>query len=52
LADARRLAQLSQALRNELEHANSEILPATVFKQIDEIIKLAKSVKGKMWSDE
>jgi hypothetical protein len=50
MADARRLAQLSRELQDELEHAGGDTLPATLFKKADEIIKLAKSVKGKMRS--
>jgi hypothetical protein len=48
MADARRLAQLSRELLDELEHADGETLPADTFRKADEIIKLAKSVKGKM----
>jgi hypothetical protein len=50
MADARRLAQLSRELQDELEHAGGDTVPATLFKKTDEIIKLAKSVKGKMRS--
>lgn len=48
VTDARRLAQLSGELQEELEHAGGGILPATLFKKADEIIKLAKSVKSNM----
>lgn len=48
MADARRLAQLARELQDELEHANGFTLPADTFRKADEIIKLAKSVKGKM----
>lgn len=48
MADARRLAQLARELQNELEHADGLTLPADTFRKADEIIKLAKSVKGKM----
>jgi hypothetical protein len=50
VAEARRLAQLSRELQDELEHAGGDTLPAALFKKADEIIKLAKSVKGKMRS--
>jgi hypothetical protein len=50
VTDARRLTQLSNELQEELEHAGGDTLPATLFKKADEIIKLAKSVKGKMRS--
>jgi hypothetical protein len=50
MTDARRLAQLSRELQDELEHAGGDTLPASLFKKADEIIKLAKSVKGKMRS--
>jgi hypothetical protein len=50
MTDARRLTQLSNELQEELEHAGGDTLPATLFKKADEIIKLAKSVKGKMRS--
>ena len=48
MADARRLAQLARELQDELEHANGFTLPAGTFRKADEIIKLAKSVKGKL----
>jgi ketosteroid isomerase-like protein len=48
MSDARLLAERSQELETELEQGNGETLPAAVFKQADEIIKLAKSVKSKM----
>jgi peptide deformylase len=48
MADARRLAQLARELQDELEHADGLTLPAGTFRKADEIIKLAKSVKGKM----
>jgi hypothetical protein len=48
MSDARQLAERSKELETELEQANGETLPATVFKKADEIIKLAKSVKSKM----
>ncbi len=50
MRDARRLAQLSRELQDELEHAGDDTLPVSLFKKADEIIKLAKSVKGKMRS--
>lgn len=50
MTDARRLAQLSKELKDELEHAGSDRLPASLFEKTDEIIKLAKSVKGNMRS--
>jgi hypothetical protein len=48
MSDARLLAERSRELEAELEQANGDTLPATVFKKADEIIKLAKSVKSKM----
>ena len=48
VADARRLAQLSRELQQELEQAGDGTLPAPLFRKADEIIKLAKSVKGRM----
>lgn len=48
VADAQRLAQLSRELQQELERAGDGTLPAPLFQKADEIIKLAKSVKGKM----
>ena len=48
IADARRLAQLSRELQQELEQAGDGTLPAPLFRKADEIIKLAKSVKGRM----
>jgi hypothetical protein len=48
MADARRLAEVSRELLDELEHADGQTLSATTFKKADEIIKLAKSVKDKM----
>jgi hypothetical protein len=48
MADARRLAELSRELSDELEHADGQTLPANTFKKANEIIKLAKSVKDKM----
>lgn len=48
MADARRLAQLARELQDELEQADGLTLPAGTFRKADEIIKLAKSVKGKM----
>lgn len=48
MADARRLAELARQLQDELEHADGFTLPADTFRKADEIIKLAKSVKGKM----
>jgi hypothetical protein len=48
VTDARRLAQLSNELQEELEHAGGEMLPAGLFKKADAIIKLAKSVKSNM----
>ena len=48
VADARRLAQLSRQLQEELEQAGDGTLPAPLFRKADEIIKLAKSVKGRM----
>jgi hypothetical protein len=48
MSDARLLVERSKELEAELEHANGDTLPATVFKKADEIIKLAKSVKSKM----
>jgi hypothetical protein len=48
MSDARLLAERSRELEAELEQANGDTLPATVFKNADEIIKLAKSVKSKM----
>jgi hypothetical protein len=48
MSDARQLAERSRELEAELEQANGDTLPATVFKKADEIIKLAKSVKSKM----
>jgi hypothetical protein len=47
-ADARRLAELSRELLDDLEHADGQTLPATAFTKANEIIKLAKSVKDKM----
>lgn len=48
VADAKRLAQLSRELQEELEQAGDGTLPAPVIRKADEIIKLAKSVKGRM----
>jgi phosphoglycerate-specific signal transduction histidine kinase len=48
MSDARQLAERSRELEAELEQANGDTLPATLFKKADEIIKLAKSVKSKM----
>ena len=48
MSDAHLLAERSRELEAELEQANGDTLPATVFKKADEIIKLAKSVKSKM----
>jgi hypothetical protein len=51
MADSRRLTQLSRELQEELERAGDETLPVSVFRKADEIIKLARSVKGKMRRD-
>ena len=48
MSDVHLLAERSRELEAELEQANGDTLPATVFKKADEIIKLAKSVKSKM----
>lgn len=48
VADAKRLAQLSRELQEELERTGDGTLPAPLFHKADEIIKLAKSVKGRM----
>lgn len=47
-ADARRLADLSRELLDDLERADGRTLPADTFRKTNEIIKLAKSVKDKM----
>jgi hypothetical protein len=51
MADSRRLTQLSRELQEALERAGDETLPVSVFRKADEIIKLARSVKGKMRRD-
>jgi len=48
LEDAARLAQLSAEVQSELEKSDANIVSLKMLKQLDEIDKLSKAIRGRL----